>query len=118
MDVGSVSEIKKPNERFNMGWGRTLLLGDIGNRLDIEDAENEIRRLKNELRSGYNKDQSQDRKIDALIQENMEIKLYLASVIRLLGNKGHISHDELNEIVGMIDAEDGTSDGRMNRPIH
>jgi hypothetical protein len=25
-----------------MGWGRTLLLGDIGNRLDIEDTEQDI----------------------------------------------------------------------------
>jgi hypothetical protein len=101
-----------------MGWGRTLLLGDIGNRLDIEDTENEIRRLKSELRGGYNKDQSQDKKIDALVQENMELKLYLASVIRLLSNKGLISADELNKLVGLIDAEDGASDGRMDGPIH
>lgn len=29
-----------------MGWLRTILLGDIGNRLDIEDSEQEIERLK------------------------------------------------------------------------
>lgn len=101
-----------------MGWGRTLLLGDIGNRLDIEDTEKEIGRLKNELRGNYNKDQSQDKKIDALVQENMELKLYLASVIRLLSSKGLISHDELNQMVGLIDAEDGASDGRRNGPVH
>ena len=28
-----------------MGWGRTLLLGDIGNRLDIEDTERDIAHL-------------------------------------------------------------------------
>lgn len=100
-----------------MGWGRTLLLGDIGNRLDIEDTEQEINKLKRELRGGFNKDQSQDQKIDDLIQENMELKLYLASLIRLLSNKTIISHDELNKMVGLIDAEDGISDGRMDGPI-
>ena len=29
-----------------MGWGRTLLLGDIGNRLDIEDCERSISALR------------------------------------------------------------------------
>ena len=31
-----------------MGWGRTLFLGDIGNRLDIEDTERDIGSLKRE----------------------------------------------------------------------
>ena len=29
-----------------MGWARTLLLGDIGNRLDIGDAERDIEQLR------------------------------------------------------------------------
>ncbi len=29
-----------------MGWGRTLLLGDIGSRLDIADTERDIEKLK------------------------------------------------------------------------
>ncbi len=33
-----------------MGWIRTILLGDIGNRLDIEDSEQEIERLKKAAR--------------------------------------------------------------------
>lgn len=48
----------------------------------------------------------------------MELKLYLASLFRLLNNKGLISGDELNKMVGSIDAKDGTSDGRMDGPIH
>ena len=31
-----------------MGWGRTFLLGNIGNRLDIEDTERDIAGLKRE----------------------------------------------------------------------
>jgi hypothetical protein len=100
-----------------MGWGRTLLLGDVGNRLDIQDTEDEIRRLKGELRSAYRKDMSQDQKLDALAQENAELKLYLASVIRLLATKGVLSHNELNQMIGVIDAEDGRVDGRCDGPV-
>ena len=32
-----------------MGWGRTLFLGDIGNRMDIEDTERDIQQLKYKL---------------------------------------------------------------------
>ena len=32
-----------------MGWGRTLLLGDIGNRLDIQDAELDIEFIRKRL---------------------------------------------------------------------
>lgn len=100
-----------------MGWGRTLLLGDIGNRMDIADTEDEIRRIKRELGGGYNKDLSQDRKIKALQKENMELKLYLSSLIRIMVNKDMLTHDELNKMVGLIDAEDGTVDGEHQGPI-
>lgn len=94
-----------------MGWGRTLLLGDVGNRLDIEDCERDVRGLKRELRGAFRKDMSQDRKIQHLLKENAELKLYLASVIRLLQAKEIISKDDLETIVKTIDAEDGKLDG-------
>ena len=78
-----------------MGWGRTLLLGDIGNRLDIEDTERDIAKLKREIAGSFNKDMSQDRQIDMLITETAELKLYLASIIRLMTAKGLISPEEL-----------------------
>ncbi|MBC2602490.1 hypothetical protein [Puniceicoccus vermicola] len=61
-----------------MGWGRTLFLGDVGNRLDIQDTERDIDSLKREIRGSFHKDLSQDQKIEKLIAENAEMKLYLA----------------------------------------
>ena len=61
-----------------MGWGRTLLLGDIGNRMDIADAELEISRIKRELADAYHLDMTQEERIDQLIQDNAELRLYLA----------------------------------------
>ena len=34
-----------------MGWARTLLMGDVGNRLDIRDTERDIDHIRRELRS-------------------------------------------------------------------
>jgi hypothetical protein len=100
-----------------MGWGRTLLLGDIGNRLDIADTERDIKRLKRRLSKTARKDMSQDQQIAQLVAENTEIKLYLASLIRLMTAKGSISADELDAMVATVDAEDGAVDGSYDGKI-
>jgi hypothetical protein len=104
-----------------MGWGRTLFLGDIGNRLDIEDCEGDIRRLKENLQQTlgvkHNIDRSQDHDIAELRRENDELKLYLAAVIRLLVARNVITAEEITKLVQAIDVGDGTADGRMNGPV-
>ncbi len=100
-----------------MGWGRTLFLGDIGNRLDIGDCENEIARLRRNLGAQPGIDSSQDEQIRTLRADNDELKLYLAALIRLLASKNVISTGELTKLVEAIDAEDGSVDGRAAGPI-
>jgi hypothetical protein len=96
-----------------MGWGRTLLLGDIGNRLDIADTERDIASLKQEIAGSFRKDMSQDEKISTLITENAQLKLGFASLVRLLIRKGSISQDELAAVVAAVDSEDGSVDGQF-----
>ena len=96
-----------------MGWGRTLLLGDIGNRLDIEDTERDIASLKQEIAGSFRKDMSQDEKIGRLITENAPLKLGFASLVRLFIRKGSISQDELAAVVAAVDGEDGSVDGQF-----
>lgn len=86
-----------------MGWGRTFFLGDIGNRLDIADTERAIAELRRTLGSKSRVDQSQDERLIALEHENDQMKLYLASLIRLLVGKGVLSQDELTAFVSIID---------------
>lgn len=100
-----------------MGWGRTLFLGDIGNRMDIEDTERDIRQLKHKLAKAQYNRASQDHMINQLIVENAQTKLYLASIVRLLLSKGSITKQELEAMVDAIDAEDGKSDGMFNGDI-
>ncbi len=100
-----------------MGWGRTLLLGDIGNRLDIADTEEGIKRLQRELNQSAQRDMTQDQKLDWLVRENNELKLYLASLVRLMTTKGQITTAELEAMVAAIDAEDGQADGKFTGDI-
>jgi hypothetical protein len=100
-----------------MGWGRTLLLGDIGNRLDIEDTEREIARLKRDISGSSHKDKTRDKQINNLITENAELKLYLVAVIRLLKSKDIIAAEELLEMVNAVDGEDGSADGKYTGSV-
>lgn len=86
-----------------MGWGRTLLLGDVGNQLDIQDATRDIEQLKRTIQLDRNTDRSQDMQIQALTKESDELKLYLSSLIRLLVKKGVLSKDEVTSFVDLID---------------
>ena len=100
-----------------MGWGRTLLLGDIGNRMDIQDCEQGIAHLASRLRAQSSIDGSQDARIDTLAAENRELKLYLAAVIRLLVSRGVVTRDEFARFVDIIDRSDGAEDGQFGGDI-
>ena len=95
-----------------MGWARTFLLGDVGNRLDIGDCEDNIRELKIALMQMHQDDQSQDEELMKLRRENDELKLYIAALIRLLINKETLTAEEITRMVDIIDAEDGAMDGK------
>ena len=93
-----------------MGWGRYLLLGDLGQQLDLSDQKEELVRLRAELeRRGSSPDASAALK--NLQAENDELRLYLAAVIRCLVSKQVLTAGELKQIVDVVDAEDGVQDG-------
>ena len=88
-----------------MGWGRTLFLGDIGNRLDIADTENDLKRLRRRVARKEQTDEAQEARLNELELENEQLKLYLASLARLLVSKGVLSDAELNAFVNIIDED-------------
>ena len=101
-----------------MGWGRTFLLGDIGNRLDIADCEEELTALRQSLNDTIQFDLTQEEQIQKLQDENGELKLLVAALSRLLVTKGVITQDELRRFVRIIDGEDGAVDGKSTgKPI-
>ena len=100
-----------------MGWGRTLLLGDIGNRLDIGDCEQDLQKLAAALRSQASEDQALEARLGALEAENRELKLYLAAVIRLLISRGAVDADEFARLVDAVDRSDGQADGQFSGDV-
>lgn len=107
-----------------MGWGRLLLLGNLGQQLDLSDQKAEIDELRREL--AYNRRSSVadavdlgpvERDIRTLQRENDELRLYLTAVTRLLVSKGTVTQDELIAIVNAVDSEDGLPDGRYSGNI-
>jgi hypothetical protein len=88
-----------------MGWGRTLLLGDIGNRLDIGDTERDISDLSARLAENTREDATQDDRLVALEEDNRDLKLCVAALARVLVARGVIDADDLTCLAGVIDPD-------------
>jgi hypothetical protein len=88
-----------------MGWGRMLLLGNVGQQLDIGDMNNEVAAMQSALTENEQTDREQARSIEQLRQENQELKLYLATLMRLLVSKGVIKQEEVETAVRAIETE-------------
>ena len=86
-----------------MGWGRMLLLGDVGQQLDLSDLGNEVARMQDSFAGNVDVDREQGEAIKQLQQENQELKLYLATLIRLLVAKGVVRPDEVETTVRAIE---------------
>ena len=93
-----------------MGWGRTFLLGDIGNRLDIADAEKGISILAQRVKRGESVDLGQEQRIAVLEKENEELKLYMASLARILMSKGVLMPGDLEVFVRIVEQENDDSE--------
>ncbi len=88
-----------------MGWRRMFLLGNVGQQLDIGDLERVVRDMQDEVASTQRSDVDQDKSIEVLRRENRELKLCLATVVRLLVSKGVLKPEEVATIVNAIEPQ-------------
>jgi polyhydroxyalkanoate synthesis regulator phasin len=96
-----------------MGWGRMFLLGDWGQQMDIEDQRRRIRELGHEVRQHRRTvSVALEKRIDDLEQENDNLKLHLAALVRYCIAKGTIDVEEFKQFVDAIDESDGEADGK------
>lgn len=86
-----------------MGWGRMMLLGNVGQQLDIQDLENAIREMQDEFGQTQNLERAQEKTISQLQNENHELKLYLTTLVRLLVGKGILKQEEIDTAVRAIE---------------
>ena len=101
-----------------MGWGRMLLLGNLGQQLDIEDQRREIQELRRKVRAesrGATADV--ELRLDILERQSDEMRLYMAALVRYLAAKGQIDLGEFGKLIDEVDAEDGSADGRFTGDV-
>ncbi len=101
-----------------MGWGRMLLLGNVGQQLDIRDTQSYQESLRNclntaiaSLNQNLNLDEAQGVQIERLQKENEELKLYVAGLVHLMVSKGLISEVEMGHMVSIVDGTDQNKPG-------
>jgi hypothetical protein len=82
-----------------------LLLGNVGQQLDIGDLNEEIAGMRNAVASNEGVDREQEQRIEQLQRENRELKLYLATLVRLLTSKGVLKAEEVSVIVQAIEPD-------------
>ena len=88
-----------------MGWGRMLLLGNVGQQLDIGDLNENIAQMQAEFSRNQQVDLTQAKGIEALQNENRNLKLYLATLMKLLVSKGVLKPEEIEITVRAIETE-------------
>lgn len=91
-----------------------MLLGNVGQQLDIGDIEREVAQMSAHLK---HVDRQTVDALTRLMRENGELKLHLAAVTRLLVNKGLVTREELAGLVESIDRSDGKADGQLSGPL-
>lgn len=100
-----------------MGWGRMLLLGNLGQQLDIHDTQAALQEIDARLQQSGRFDTETSRYLRDLSREHHELRLYYAALVRLLVAKGVVSREELVELVNQIDGTDGKPDGQFSGSI-
>lgn len=86
-----------------MGWGKTLLFGSWGNRMDMDEAEKRSASTRRRLRLKAKKDLAQDSRLDELESENEKLKLYLSSLSHLLVRKDALEESDLRALADELD---------------
>lgn len=89
-----------------MDWFRLLVLGDVGQQLDIEDLEQDVGRLRGRLRSQRNTDRTQDEALLTLRREVTELKLVVSELTRMLMATGTLPAESVEKLARGMDATD------------
>ena len=80
-----------------------MLLGNVGQQLDIGDIEQAVGRMQSILDETQSLDRQQEQSIEDLKKENHELKLYLATLVKLLVSKGVIRQEEVDAAVQAVE---------------
>src|SRR5215203_3394238 len=100
-----------------MGWGRFLLLGDVGQQLDLRDQQADMQRLRASVSGQQHRDARQDEQIRQLQEENVELKLTLHRLAHLLVSRGVLSTDDVVRLAGELEQVEGSPSGASDARV-
>src|SRR5215207_9639237 len=83
---------------ITMGWGRFLLLGDVGQQLDLRDQQQSLNSMRANIDGQHRRDLRQEQQIQALWEENTELKMITSRLVNLLVAKGVITQEEVQTL--------------------
>lgn len=86
-----------------MGWLRTIFLGDIGNRLDIQGTEDSIHQLREELRESRYGARSLEERVAQLERDNEQVELFVSVLLKRLRTKGVLTTGEIQEMARIVE---------------
>jgi len=98
-----------------MGWGRMFLLGNFGQQMDIDELQSDIRELRFRLSDHAHSKRRGLRRNEQLEAEVAELRLYLASLLRILRGKEVPSAAELQAMAAPTGAT--TASSRRRAPV-
>jgi hypothetical protein len=93
-----------------MSWVRMLLLGNIGQQMDIDDVEQDVVRLRARLSAQQTTDRSQDEALLTLRRELTDLKLVVGELTRLLVASGTLPAEAIEQLVRGVDARSAPSE--------
>jgi hypothetical protein len=86
-----------------MSWARMLLMGNVGQQLDIEDIEDDMVRLRARITSQQSTDRTQDEALITLRREVTDLKLVVGELARLLVASGALPAEAVERLVRGVD---------------
>ena len=89
-----------------MSWGNFLLVGDMGQQLDLGAQVEELGRLRRSIQRRQSVDLDQDARIAALAEENLNLKVGLAGLVHMLVARGVLGEAEIANLVHVLDCAD------------
>jgi hypothetical protein len=85
-------------------WARYFLLGDLGQHEDLNDAQEDVARLRGRLHRQAAADRDQNHRIAELEADVDELRVIVGELTRLLVGGGSLSEDAVARLVDVVEA--------------
>ncbi len=92
-----------------MRWARMLLLGNVGQQIDIEDIEDDVERLRARIADQQSTDRNQNDALVTLRREITDLQLVVGELTRLLVAGGVVPVEAVERLVRGVDRTSAAS---------